>query len=75
MNNFIVDFYCAKARLVIELDGSQHYTEDGLAHDIERTNILNALGLMVVRFPNTEIDNNFPSVCNKIDNIIKSRLP
>ena len=75
MNNFIVDFYCAKARLVIELDGSQHYTEDGLAHDSERTNILNALGLMIIRFPNTEIDNNFSSVCNKIDNIIKSRFP
>ena len=74
INDFIADFYCAKAMLIIELDGNQHYTEDGLAHDAERTNILNALGFLVIRFPNAEIDNNFSSVCNQIDNLIKSRI-
>ena len=74
INDFIADFYCAKAMLIIELDGSQHYTEDGLAHDAERTNILNALGFLVIRFSNAEIDNNFSSVCNQIDNLIKSRI-
>ena len=74
INKFVADFYCAKAMLVIELDGSQHYSDDGLAHDAERTNILNGLGLLVIRFSNKEIDNNFLSVCNKIDYIIKNRL-
>ena len=74
INDFIADFYCAKAMLIIELDGGQHYTEDGLAHDAERTNILNALGFLVIRFPNAEIDNNFSSVCNQIDNIIQTRI-
>ena len=74
INDFIADFYCAKAKLVIELDGGQHYTEDGLAHDAERTNILNALGLLVIRFPNSEVDNNFKSVCNQIHSIIQSRI-
>ena len=74
INDFIADFYCAKAKLVIELDGGQHYTEDGLAHDAERTNILNALGLLVVRFPNSEVDTNFKSVCNQIHSIIQSRI-
>ena len=74
INDFIADFYCAKAMLIIELDGNQHYTEDGSAHDAERTNILNALGFLVIRFPNAEIDNNFSSVCNQIDNIIQTRI-
>ena len=74
INDFFADFYCAKAMLIIELDGNQHYTEDGLAHDAERTNILNALGFLVIRFPNAEIDNNFSSVCNQIDNIIQTRI-
>ncbi|MBQ3367605.1 endonuclease domain-containing protein [bacterium] len=74
INDFIADFYCAKAMLIIELDGNQHYTEDGLAHDAERTNVLNALGFLVIRFPNSEIDNNFSSVCNQIDNIIQTRI-
>ena len=74
INDFIADFYCAKAKLVIELDGGQHYTEDGLAHDAERTNILNALGLLVIRFPNSEVDTNFKSVCNQIHSIIQSRI-
>ena len=74
INKFVADFCCAKAKLIIELDGSQHYTEDGLAHDAERTNILNALGFMVLRFPNKEIDSDFSSVCTKIDDIIQQRI-
>lgn len=74
INKFVADFCCAKAKLIIELDGSQHYTEDGLAHDIERTNILNALGFLVLRFPNKEIDCNFSSVCTKIDDVIQERI-
>lgn len=52
---YIVDFYCHELALVIELDGSQHNTEDGRAYDIERTKFLEALGLKVVRYWNYEV--------------------
>ena len=71
---FIADFYCAKARLIIEIDGSQHYTEDGLEKDLNRTMILNELGISVIRFTNSEIDKNFDYVCRKINETVKSAL-
>ena len=74
IKNFIVDFYCSKAKLVIELDGSQHYTEQGIAHDEERTTILESLDLKVIRFTNLDIDNNFDSVCAIVNEIIKQRI-
>ena len=52
---YIVDFYCHELGLVIELDGSQHNTEDGRAYDVERTKFLDALGLKVVRYWNHEL--------------------
>ncbi len=73
IDNFIVDFYCHQAKLVIELDGSQHYTEDGLKYDEARTNILKSYTLEVIRFSNYEVDNNFEEVCRIIDNTIKSK--
>ncbi len=73
IDNFIVDFYCAKANLAIELDGSQHYTDDGLAHDEERTKVLNCYGIDVIRFSNNEVDANFEGVCEAIDVTIKQR--
>jgi len=66
IGSFIVDFYCAKAKLVIEIDGSQHFEEQGMAYDRERTEYLESLGLRVQRFTNREIDQDFTSVCNKI---------
>jgi len=71
INNFIVDFYCSQAKLIIELDGSQHYTEQGFAHDKERTKILESLGLRVVRFSNTDVDKNFNGVCQMINESVK----
>lgn len=71
---FIVDFYCHSAKLVIELDGSQHYTEEGLAYDEKRTEILNTYSLEVVRFSNREIDTNFEGVCTLIDNKVQAKL-
>ena len=50
ISGFIVDFYCHKAKLVIELDGSQHYTDEGLAYDMERSQVLGGYGLLVLRF-------------------------
>jgi very-short-patch-repair endonuclease len=55
LRSFIVDFYCPTARLVIELDGSQHYESDHQARDRERDAQLNALGLRVLRFDNREV--------------------
>ena len=74
IGDFIVDFYCHRARLVIELDGSQHYTEQGEMHDIDRTKTLEKYGVHVLRFSNTDIDENFEGVCYMIDKTIKERL-
>lgn len=72
--SFIVDFYCYAAKLVIEIDGSQHYTEQGLAYDKERTAILQQYGLTVIRFSNHEINTLFSEVCNVIDREIQCRI-
>ena len=71
---FIVDFYCASAKLVIELDGSQHYEDQGLAYDAERTAYLEALGLKVIRFSNADVNQRFESVCEAIHNYIAESL-
>ena len=74
IDGFIVDFYCHKARLIIELDGSQHYTEEGLVYDEERTQVLNKYNLEVLRFSNLDVDRNFDGVCAMIDETIKERI-
>ena len=75
IDNYIVDFYCAKARLVIELDGGGHYTEEQMQYDANRTEILEKYGLKVLRICNLEIDNNFYNVCEYIDREVKQSLP
>lgn len=74
IGRFIVDFYCASAQLVIEVDGSQHYESQGLSYDSERSAFLEALGLKVLRFSNREIDREFHSVCTQIALTIQNRL-
>ena len=74
IKSFIADFYCHKARLIIEIDGSQHYTEEGIAYDRERTDILKEFNLEVIRFSNSDIDDNFEGVCRMIDNQISQKL-
>lgn len=74
INNYIVDFYCSKARLIIEIDGSQHYTENGKAQDTVRTEILEKYDLKVIRFSNNDIDKNLYGVCEIIDSEVKKRL-
>ena len=74
INNFIVDFYCHQARLAIELDGSQHYTDEGKAYDAERTEVLKSYGIFVLRFSNRDVDDNFRGVCEYIDRVIKERI-
>jgi very-short-patch-repair endonuclease len=66
IGNYIVDFYCAAAKLVIELDGSQHYDERGIERDTKRDEYLCNLGLTVKRFSNAEINKRFDSVCEDI---------
>jgi len=74
IESFIVDFYCAPARLVIEIDGSQHYTEQGQCYDEERSQVLRAYGLKVLRFSNRDVDCNLAGVCTQIDLEVKARL-
>ena len=74
IHNSILDFYCAKAKLGIEIDGSQHYTEEGILHDKERTSIIKSEGIEIIRFSNLEINKQFKSVCEYIDNEITKRI-
>ncbi len=72
--NFIVDFYCSAAKLVIECDGGQHYTEDGLKADQIRDQALSELGLVVLRFSNRQILIETDAVVDQIYWIAKQRL-
>ena len=74
IDNYIVDFYCHKARLIVELDGSQHYEEKGQASDKIRTDRIEERGLYVIRIPNNEVNRNFDGVCQYIDNMVKNFL-
>ena len=72
IDRFIADFYCHRAKLIIEIDGSQHYTADGKQNDEFRTEILEGYDLQVVRFTNRQIDSNFKGVCEYIDMVVKA---
>ena len=74
IDNFIVDFYCAKARLIVELDGGGHYTPEENKKDMERTKKLEQYGLQIIRFCNKEVDKNFYAVCSVIDKTVKNRM-
>ena len=73
IDRFIVDFYCAGASLVIELDGSQHYDDDAMKRDRERDETLSELGIKVLRIANNELNQNFSGVCEHIDKEVKER--
>ena len=75
IGNYIVDFYCARARLVIELDGGGHYTLEQARKDEQRTHDLNAMNLTVVRICNLDIDRNFCGVCEYVDRLVQNSLP
>ena len=74
IDNYIVDFYCHKARLIIELDGSQHYEKEGLLKDKIRTERIERRKLTVIRIPNNEVNENFEGVCEYIDLLVKETL-
>ena len=73
IDRFIVDFYCAGAKLAVELDGGQHYEEAGKEADAERDRVLATYGIRVLRIPNTEVLNNFSGVCEQIDLEVRKR--
>ena len=74
IGNYIVDFYCRRANLVIEIDGAQHYEHESIEYDKERTEYLKACGIEVLRFLNKDINYNFDNVCAYIDKIVKQRM-
>ena len=74
LGKYIADFYCAEAKLIIELDGSGHYTDDGRQYDEERTAFLQAYGITVIRITNREIHQNFWGVCEYIEQLVKQSL-
>ena len=74
IDNFIADFYCHRARLIIEIDGSQHYTKIGKQKDEFRTEILEGYDLRIIRFTNNQINTNFRGVCEYIDGAVSAFL-
>ena len=74
LGQYIADFYCAEAKLVIELDGSGHYTKEGQQYDETRTKFLAEYGLQVLRIPNEKIHKNFRGVCEYIDHLVQQSL-
>ena len=75
IGNYIADFYCAKARLILELDGGGHYMPEQARKDEQRTNDLRSLNLTVVRICNLDIDRNFCGVCEYVDRLVQNSLP
>ena len=75
IGDYIVDFYCAKARLVVELDGGGHYEPQKEREDALRTAQLEKMNLKIVRICNLDIDRNFAGVCQHIDMAVQKSLP
>lgn len=75
IGNYIIDFYCVKTKLAIEIDGEQHYTtKQTLGYDKKRTAFLNSYNIPVLRFSNFEINQHFRGVCETIDSYVMQRL-
>ena len=74
LGKHIADFYSAEAKLVMELDGSQHYEERNVEKDTDRTAFLESNGLTVIRIPNNEVMCNFRGVCEYIDAAVRQSL-
>ena len=74
LGKYIADFYSPSAKIVIELDGSQHYDEVQKQKDAERTKYLEGYGLRIIRIPNNEVNQNFRGICEYIDEIVKQSL-
>ena len=66
IGKYIVDFYIAETKIAIEIDGSQHYEEEGIKKDIERDRYLNELGIKVIRYSDTDINSRFEGICDDL---------
>ena len=73
IGNYIVDFYCHAAMLVVELDGSQHYTPEEIEYDKKRTAYLESQKLRVIRFSNLDVMRQFRDVCETIERLMEER--
>jgi len=73
IGNYIVDFYCAAAKMAVELDGGGHYSPEAMEKDKYRTVLINQYGIDVIRFCNLDIDKNFYGVCSVIDESVRKR--
>ncbi len=74
LGKYVADFYSAEAKMIIELDGSQHYTTEGKAEDEERTDFLEKYGLKIIRISNVDVNRNFEGVCVYIDKMVRQSL-
>ena len=74
IGKYIVDFYCASAKLVVELDGTEHYFKKTQQKDIERDEYLRSYGLTVIRIPNYLVRNEFENVCEYINHSVEQSL-
>jgi very-short-patch-repair endonuclease len=74
IGNYIVDFYCAKRKLIIEVDGGQHYNREVMKKDQERNRYLQGLGLTMLRFSDIDVLNNIDGVVERIHEHLKSSL-
>ena len=74
IENYIVDFYCSPAKLVIEVDGSQHYDPEKMESDRKRSEVFQKYGLEVIRFSNREVNQYFDSVCESIHRTVINRI-
>ena len=72
---YIADFYCSELKIVIEIDGSQHYSEDGIEYDMEREEFMKSIGIRTIRFSNYDVLNNIEGVVEKIKEEIKTKSP
>jgi very-short-patch-repair endonuclease len=72
VGNYILDFYCATAKLAVELDGSGHFEPDAMKYDTTRSRYLGHLGIRVIRFTNIDVDESFEGVCDNIANEVNA---
>ena len=74
LGKYIADFYCASAKLVVEVDGIQHKMRTAREYDEERTRFFNEYGITVIRIPNESINNDFYNMCSHIDRTVKALI-
>ena len=75
IGKYIADFYCASEKLIIEIDGTQHFEKSGMEHDQTRDAFFSGLGISVLRYSNADINDHFNSVCEDILRHMKAASP